>query len=303
MATASQWLHGARPRTLPAALSPVIVGTAAAWWLGGFNAVHATLALVVALALQVGVNYANDYSDGVRGTDDNRPTTGGPVRLVGQRLAAPSAVRTAAMLSFLVAAIAGLTVVVLTEQWWLLLVGAASIAAAWFYTGGTRPYGYAGFGEAFVFVFFGVVAVTGTTYVQTETLSPLSLTLSVAMGSFACAILVANNLRDRAADEVSGKKTLAVRLGDGRTRTLYVALTGIAIAIPVLVSAVGAATGNWPLLAGLAVVAGLAMKAPVRAVLSGALGRDLVAVLAATGKGQLLSAVLIAIGLIVSKGL
>jgi 1,4-dihydroxy-2-naphthoate polyprenyltransferase len=298
MATPAQWFHGARPRTLPAAVAPVLVGSAVAWWLESFIVSRALLALVVALALQVGVNYANDYSDGVRGTDDARATTGGPVRLVGQRLAHAHHVKVAAFSSFGVAALAGLSLVIATGQWWLIGAGVACIAAAWFYTGGTRPYGYAGLGEVFVFVFFGVVAVVGTTYVQTEQFSGLALLLSVGVGAYACAILVANNLRDRAADEQAGKLTLAVRLGDARTRRLYVALIAVGIVIPVVVTVFASALPDldWPMAAGLGAFAGFVMRGPVRIVRSGASGRDLVAVLAGTGLGQLVGAVLTSAG-------
>jgi 1,4-dihydroxy-2-naphthoate polyprenyltransferase len=300
MASPAQWFQGARPRTLPAAVAPVLVGSAVAWWMDSFILERALLALAVALALQVGVNYANDYSDGVRGTDDARATTGGPVRLVGQHLAQAHHVKIAAFTSFGVAALAGLLLVILTGQWWLIAAGIACIAAAWFYTGGTRPYGYAGLGEVFVFVFFGVVAVVGTTYVQTEQFSGLSFVLSVGVGAYACAILVANNLRDRTADAQSGKHTLAVRLGDTSTRRVYVALVAVGIMIPVLVTVLAAALPalGWPLAAGLGAFAGFVIRGPVRIVRSGASGRDLVAVLAGTGMGQLVGAVLTSAGIL-----
>src|SRR3954466_8412698 len=206
MPTASAWLHGARPRTLPAAVSPVLAGTgvavyddAAVWW-------KALLALVVALALQVAVNYANDYSDGVRGTDADRV---GPMRLVGSGTATPGAVKRAAFLAFGVAAVAGL-VLAATTAWWLALVGLLCVLAAWFYTGGSRPYGYLGLGEVMVFCFFGLVAVMGTAYVQVETWQISALYAAVGIGGLACAILVANNLRDIPTDRVAGKMTLAV---------------------------------------------------------------------------------------------
>ena len=299
MATPAQWLHGARPRTLPAAIAPVIVGTAVAQWHGAFDLTRAVLALAVAVTLQIGVNYSNDYSDGIRGTDDLRPHTGGPIRLVGQQLAAPTQVKRAAFACFGVAALLGLTLVAMTGLWWLLIAGAAAIASAWFYTGGPKPYGYAGLGEVFVFIFFGVMAVLGTTYVQTENMSWPAFALSIGVGAFACAILVANNLRDLASDTYSGKRTLAVRLGDSRTRQLYVALVGVGIATPVAVSAI-AGTIDWPLFAGLGAFSAFVMRQAMRSVLSGATGKDLVQVLVTTGKGQLLSAVLTAIGIIVS---
>jgi 1,4-dihydroxy-2-naphthoate octaprenyltransferase len=293
--TPAQWLAGARPRTLPAALAPVLVGTAVAAWDGGVLWARALLALLVALALQVGVNYANDYSDGIRGTDADRV---GPVRLVGQRLAAPGAVKRAALLSFGVAAVAGLALVVLSGLWWLLLVGAAAIVAAWTYTGGPRPYGYAGLGEVFVFVFFGLVAVCGTAVVQVGTISGLAVLCGVGVGALSCAILVANNLRDIPGDTVSGKRTLAVRIGDPATRRLYAALVGVALAVPAIVGLVGlAAPQTWP---GAAVLGlgslGVAI-APLRAVGSGAAGRALVPVLVATGQ------LLLAYGVLLSAGI
>jgi 1,4-dihydroxy-2-naphthoate polyprenyltransferase len=282
--TLGQWVQGARPRTLPAGISPVLVGTGAAgpdWDLG-----RALLTLVVAVALQVGINYANDYSDGVRGTDADRV---GPLRLVGSGVAEPAAVKRAAFAAFGLAAVIGLGLAVVTS-WWLVLVGAASIAAGWFYTGGKRPYGYRGLGEVSVFVFFGLVATLGTTYVQAERLTWGSLGGAIGCGALACAILVANNLRDIPTDAVVGKRTLAVVLGDRRTRVLYVALVAVALAVPVVLVAVG----PWALL-GLA-AAPLAIG-PVRAVRGGALGRALVPVLRDTGRLQLAYAVLLAIGL------
>lgn len=290
MATSSQWLAGARPRTLPAALAPVIAGTGVAayddravWW-------KALLALVVSLALQVAVNYANDYSDGVRGTDDDRV---GPLRLVGSGLAAPAAVKRAAFLAFGVAAAAGL-VLAATTAWWLVAVGLVSVLAAWFYTGGSRPYGYLGLGELMVFVFFGLVAVVGTTFVQTErwagTGTP-SLVAGIGVGALACAILVANNLRDIPTDRVAGKRTLAVRLGERRTRLWYAALVLVAAAALV---ALAALTTWWALL-GLAFV--LPALPAVRTVLGGATGPALVPVLQQTGLAELVWATLAAAGL------
>src|SRR5690348_6166664 len=234
-ATARNWLAGARPGTLPAALVPVAVGTGVAIGYGRFSAWRALLALVVALALQVGTNYANDYSDGIRGTDEARV---GPVRLVASGLAAPSAVKRAAWLSFAVAGAAGL-VLAATVGWWLLAVGAACIAAGWFYTGGPRPYGYAGFGELFVFVFFGVVATVGSCYVQVESLTGLAFGAAVPVGLLATALLVINNLRDIPGDTVVGKRTLAVRLGDHRTRLFYVGLLAVAMVSVPLVCGLG----------------------------------------------------------------
>ncbi len=234
MATAAQWLQGARPRTLPAAIAPVAAGTGAAALAGGFVAWKAALALLVALALQVGVNYANDYSDGVRGTDADRV---GPLRLVGSGVARPVAVRNAALASFAVAGVAGL-VLALTSAWWLLLVGVACVVAAWFYTGGPRPYGYRGLGEVSVFVFFGLVATVGTTFVQAGEVTTASVLAGVGCGALACAILVANNLRDLETDRVAGKHTLAVRLGDQRTRWFYVSLLVAALAALVAIGVI-----------------------------------------------------------------
>jgi len=287
VASAGQWVAGARPRTLPAALSPVLVGTGAAAALGAAHAGRALLAAVVALALQVGVNYANDYSDGVRGTDADRV---GPLRLTGSGAAPPRQVLRAALLSFGVAAVAGVALVALSGAWWLLVVGALAVVAAWTYTGGPRPYGYAGLGEVFVFLFFGLVAVLGTTYTQAGRLSADAIAGAVAVGSLACAILVANNLRDVPTDAVAGKRTLAVRLGEGRTRTLYAAL----LVLPYLLLSVPARTTPFALLPLLTVA--LAVAA-VRVVRAGATGRDLVPVLGRTGQLELAYALLLAVGL------
>jgi 1,4-dihydroxy-2-naphthoate octaprenyltransferase len=255
--------------------------------LGAADAVRAVLALLLALALQVGVNYANDYSDGVRGTDDDRV---GPLRLTGSGLAAPAAVRGAALASFAVAGALGTVLVALTGQWWLLAVGGAAVAAAWFYTGGPRPYGYAGLGELFVFVFFGLVAVLGTTYTQAGRIDRQAVAAAVGVGVLACALLVVNNLRDVPTDAVTGKRTLAVRLGVARTRLLYAALVAVAYA-----AAVVAAVGRpWALLA----LASLPLAvAPVRAVRSGAAGPALLPVLRDTGRLELGYALALAVGL------
>jgi len=276
VATAAQWVQGARPRTLPAALAPVAAGSGAAGAVDGFAAGRALLALVVALALQVGVNYANDYSDGVRGTDADRV---GPLRLVGSGAASPAAVRLAALASLAVAALAGLALAALTT-WWLLLVGAAALLAAWFYTGGRSPYGYRGLGEVSVFVFFGLVATVGTTYVQAGELTAASVLAGVGCGALACAVLVANNLRDRPRDEVAGKRTLAVRLADGRTRRLYVGL----VVVPYAAAAALVAVSPWVVLT---FATALVLVAPARAVAGGAAGPALVPVLTATGVGLL----------------
>jgi len=273
-------------RTLPAAVVPVAVGAAVAvgepdvrWW-------RVVLAGVVSVMLQVGVNYANDYSDGIRGTDDARV---GPARLVGGGLASARSVKIAALSSFLVAAVFGLILTIVTSPW-LLVVGAASILAGWFYTGGKHPYGYLGFGELFVFVFFGLVATVGTTYVLAERITALAWQLGVAVGALACALLVTNNLRDIPTDREVGKKTLAVRLGDARTRTLFVAL----VVGGVFVGA--AAVWERPLAAVIAVVLLVAIE-PVRRVRAGAAGRDLIAVLGATARVQLVFGVVATLSL------
>jgi 1,4-dihydroxy-2-naphthoate octaprenyltransferase len=213
---AHPWVAGARPRTLPAAVVSVAVGTAAAFSQSGVVWWRAAAALVVSLAVQIGTNYANDYSDGIRGTDDVRV---GPVRLVASGLKPAPAVKRAAFLSFGVAAVAGLALA-LAVAWWLVLVGAACFAAGWFYTGGSKPYGYAGLGELAVFVFFGVVATAGSAFVHTGHVTLLALGASVPVGALATALLVVNNLRDIPTDTAAGKRTLAVRLGDGETRVL-----------------------------------------------------------------------------------
>jgi 1,4-dihydroxy-2-naphthoate polyprenyltransferase len=290
MATASDWVAGARPRTLPAAISPVLAGTAiavyddeAVWW-------KALLALVVALALQVGVNYANDYSDGVRGTDARRV---GPMRLVGSGAAAPGAVKRAAFAAFGVAAVAGL-VLAATTAWWLVVVGALCVVAAWFYTGGSKPYGYLGLGEVMVFCFFGLVAVIGTSYVQIEGWRVSALYAAIAIGALACALLVANNLRDIPTDRTVGKLTLAVRIGDRRSRILYVALLGVA-----LVALVGVAltTSWWALVA---LVYAVPAARATRVVLARAVGPALIPVLQLTGVAELLWGLGLLVGLAIA---
>jgi 1,4-dihydroxy-2-naphthoate octaprenyltransferase len=283
VATAAQWVQGARPRTLPAAVAPVLAGTGVAayddavvWW-------KALLALVVSLALQVAVNYANDYSDGIRGTDDDRV---GPVRLTGARLATPGAVKRAAFAAFGVAGVAGL-VLAATTAWWLVAVGLVCVVAAWYYTGGKKPYGYLGLGEVMVFVFFGLVAVVGTTFVQTEAWSAAALVAGAGVGALACAILVVNNLRDIPTDTLAGKTTLAVRLGDRRTRHLYAALVAAAAAAVVVV----AALTTWWALVGLGFLA-LAVRG-LRIVLGGATGPGLIPVLQNTGVAEVAWAALV----------
>ena len=284
-----RWILGARLRTLPAAVVPVIVGTSVAagggiiWW-------RAAAALVVALALQVATNYANDLYDGVRGTDG--PQRVGPVRLVGSGMASSAEVRIAMLAAFAVAAVAGLTLAAAVTPW-LLLVGGASIAAGWLYTGGPRPYGYLGLGELFVFTFFGLVATVGSTYIHQQEVPAVAWPAAVAVGFLACALLVVNNLRDRPADAESGKRTLAVRLGDRSTRILYVVLVDGAL----VVGSLCALSRPWAVLVlGAGVVAGPA----VRRVMGGAEGLDLIDVLGRTGRTQLAAGVLLAAGLALS---
>ncbi len=290
------WVAGARPRTLPAAVVPVLVGTAAAanGELGdgrGISLWRCLAAMGVSLALQIAVNYANDYSDGVRGTDDARV---GPLRLVGSGLVAARSVKRAALVALAVAGLLGLALAAVAG-WELLVVGAASMAAAWFYTGGPKPYGYLGLGEVFVFVFFGLVATAGSAYVQLEALTALALVVAVPVGLIAVALLVTNNLRDIPGDTESGKRTLAVRLGPERTRLLYAGL----IVLSILTAAVSAIErGPWMLLPLIAVVP--AAK-PVRTVLAGAAGRALIPVLGATGRVQLALGATMAAGLWLSS--
>jgi 1,4-dihydroxy-2-naphthoate polyprenyltransferase len=288
--SAHPWVIGARPRTLPAAMVPVAIGAGCAVGAGSVTWWRVAVALVVGLALQVGVNYANDYSDGIRGTDDARV---GPVRLVASGLKPPPAVKRAAFIAFGVAAVAGLALAV-TTSWWLLPVGAAAIASAWFYTGGPKPYGYAGLGELFVFVFFGLVATIGTTYVAVERITGLSVVMGCAAGCLSCAMLVINNLRDIPSDAAAAKRTLAVRLGDARTRWLYV---GLLLAAFVLV-VVAAAWRPWVLVA---LLAAPLVVAPVRTVRAGARGPGLIPVLGATGRLQLVFGVLATVGLVIGS--
>lgn len=328
-----KWILGARPRTLPAAIAPVLVGTAAAagfcgdvagagmatkWEralrcasigggggddrqllslvdgadgvLRGLHLWSFLCALGVAVFVQIATNFANDYSDGRRGTDAPGQRVG-PPRLVGNGLATPGEVKKAMLISFGLTALCGLPLVLFVSPW-LLLVGLAAIAAGWFYTGGPRPYGYAGFGEAFVFVFFGLVATVGSFYVQTGSLSWLAVGCGVAMGCLATALLVVNNLRDIPGDTASGKRTLAVRLGDARTRYLYVVLLVVPmLMVPFL------AGGSGRLLGALALLAVVPARRPVVGVLGGARGRGLIVVLAQTGQVQMVYGGLLALGL------
>ena len=294
MATVAEWVEGARTRTLPAAVAPVVVGTAVAIHVGSGDAVRALFAAVVALSLQLGVNFANDYSDGIRGTDDQRV---GPMRLVGSGVATPKQVRTAAFACFGAAGVAGMALILLTEQWWLLPIGVICVLAAWYYTGGERPYGYAGLGELFVFIFFGLVATIGTTYVQTLTFPAAALAGGIATGALASAILVANNLRDRLGDEVAGKRTLAVRLGDRGTRLFYLGLVVLGVVATI---ALAAGTTWWALLGLLGV--GVLVR-PVQGVLGGADGPALIRVLKLTGIAEVLVSLGVLVGVLIGVGL
>ncbi|GAA4698140.1 1,4-dihydroxy-2-naphthoate prenyltransferase [Promicromonospora umidemergens] len=277
MATAAEWISGARPRTLPAAAAPVMVGTGAAAQVDAAAWLPALLALGVALALQVGVNFANDYSDGVRGTDLDRV---GPMRLTASGAAVPGAVKRAAFAAFGVAAVLGLALSAVSGHWWLIAVGAVCMAAAWYYTGGKTPYGYRGLGEIAVFVFFGLVAVLGTTYTQADLITWPAVLGAVGVGLIACALLMVNNLRDIPTDVLAGKRTLAVRLGDHRARRVYAAM----LWIPVLLAAVCAFWAPWSLVVLLLLGPAGLLTIPV---LAGARGKLLIPVLAGTGLYEL----------------
>ncbi|WP_151641397.1 1,4-dihydroxy-2-naphthoate polyprenyltransferase [Corynebacterium sp. 11A] len=286
-ATAADWLEGARPHTWANAFAPVIAGTGAAAYAQGASLPRALLALLVAWALIVGVNYANDYSDGIRGTDDDRS---GPLRLTGSGLAAPAKVKRAAFAAFGVAAVAGI-VLSLLSAWWLILVGIACIAGAWFYTGGSRPYGYRGLGEVSVFVFFGLVAVLGTEFTQAGSISAVGVALAVSVGAMSAAVNLANNLRDIPSDSATGKTTLAVILGDQRTRSLWLAL----IAVPLVAILLLAVSATWWCVVG--VLAAPFLVAAARPVRGGATGTALIPVLGLTGRGMLVFSLVIAAAL------
>jgi 1,4-dihydroxy-2-naphthoate octaprenyltransferase len=285
------WIQGARPKTLPAAIAPVVVGAACAQLESSTqnNWLNAVFALAVSLALQVAVNYANDYSDGIRGTDKNRV---GPLRLVGSGAKKPADVKKATFLAFGVAAVFGF-VLAATTTWWLLLIGVFCFLAGWFYTGGKHPYGYLGFGEVFVFVFFGVVATMGTTFVINEQLTLVSFLASVVVGCLACALLAVNNLRDIAGDKIYNKKTLAVRIGESGARKFYISLF-IAAGFAVILIALSYSAALIAML-GLAV----AVK-PIKRVYAGATGADLIDVLVITGRVQILVAISLSVGLLIS---
>ena len=278
----NKWILGARPRTLPAAIAPVVVASALAGT--DFNWFRTALALKVGVWLQIGVNYANDYSDGVKGTDENRV---GPTRLVASGLASAKAVKNAAFISFAIASVAGLWLSLLTSPL-LILIGILAIAAAWGYTGGKNPYGYSGLGEVSVFTFFGLVATMGTYYVQTESVTALSFIVAIPMGALSCAILAVNNIRDRAQDELVGKRTLSVRLGDRKARHLYVSL---------LVLAHVAALATLIPTAMLTLLVAPMSFSISKLVLSDVSGKELIPALGRTGKLQLIFAILFAVAL------
>ena len=287
MASLAQWMEGARPRTWPNAVAPVLAGTGAAAWLGSAVWWKALLALAVSLSLIIGVNYANDYSDGIRGTDDDRV---GPLRLVGSRAATPRAVLAAAVINLSIGAAAGLALAVASEPW-LIAIGIACIAGAWLYTGGANPYGYRGLGEVAVFVFFGLVAVLGTQYTQALRIDWVGLALAVSVGALSSAVLVANNLRDIPTDRLTDKITLAVRLGDPRTRVLYQVL----VAAPFVLTAVLMLETPWFAVGFVALPLAILAARPVR---SGSIGPELIPVLRDTGLTMLVWAVAVTAALV-----
>lgn len=287
MATFRDWMEGARIRTLPAALAPVLIGTGAAYQVGSGSIPRALLAAGVALSFQVGVNFANDYSDGIRGTDDVRT---GPPRLTGGGMVTPKTVKAAAVLSLLLGCLLGLGLIALSGTWELLIAGGLAVIAAWFYTGGTKPYGYMGLGEVFVFLFFGLMATLGTTWTQAGQLPASSWLGAIGVGLIACALLMVNNIRDIPTDSVVGKNTLAVRMGDRRARLTFVAMLGL----PIILSLFMAPKAPWTLLV-LILIPAVVVEA--RRVLSGAKGRDLIVVLRDTGLIELAYGILLLIGL------
>jgi len=297
MTSLNIWFQGARPKTLGAAIAPVLVGSSIAYYEKSFDLTISLLALLVSISIQIAVNYANDYSDGIKGTDDQRV---GPVRLVGQKLASPKSVKAAAIIFFSIAALAGLFITILSNQWWFLLLGLSAIIAAWTYTGGPKPYGYAGLGELFVFIYFGLVAVLGTTYAQTLYLKPYFFLYAISIGLFASAILVANNLRDREKDKQNKKNTLAVKLGDQKTRNLYVLLMILPF---ILVFSLfiynsiypGARIGATIQIQLLALF--LAWRS-IKPVIDQVIGKELIPVLIKTGQTELLWALLVSLALV-----
>lgn len=294
MTSLKHWIGGARPRTLPAAIAPVLVGSAIAYQGHAFSPEISALAMVVALAMQVGVNYSNDYSDGIRGTDDHRI---GPVRLVGQKLASARSVRNAALVSYSIGSAAGLGMVALSDQWLLIPVGIAAVIAGWFYTGGPRPYGYAGFGELFVFLFFGLVAVIGTSAPQLNAITSTALLAGIGCGLLSTAILLINNLRDIPTDSVTGKKTLAVRIGDPNTRALIITCLAVAGAIPAMIPLADVTAFPWALTGLVAIPASIPVIRPIVRCVQ---GKELIPVLANTGRLLLIYSIALSAGILLS---
>ena len=284
------WIQGSRPKTLGAAISPVIVAWAIAYYENSFNLYIAILALIVSITIQIGVNFANDYSDGIKGTDENRI---GPVRLVGQKLASPKSVKLAAYLFFFIGALAGLVLTIETKQWWFLILGALAIISAWTYTGGPKPYGYLGLGEIFVFIFFGLVATLGTIYAQTLYFKTYFLIYAFVMGFFATAILVANNLRDREKDEQNNKITLAVKLGDSRTRKFFISLLVLAYLFPIIEILINQLNNSYDKFIPLYLASFPFAFDAIKRVRNKAIGKDLIPVLVVTGQTQLFYSLLI----------
>ena len=284
------WIQGSRPKTLGAAISPVIVAWAIANFEKSFNFYIALLALIVSISIQIGVNFANDYSDGIKGTDTDRV---GPVRLVGQKLASANSVKKAAYIFFLIAAFAGLLITIETKQWWFLILGAIAIVSAWTYTGGPKPYGYLGLGEIFVFIFFGLVATLGTIFSQTLYFKTYFLIYAFVMGFFATAILVANNLRDREKDKQNNKITLAVKLGDKKTRYLFITLLILAYIFPLIQILINLLdNSSYNLIPFYLASFPFAFDA-IKKVRNKAVGKDLIPVLVVTGQSQLFYSLLI----------
>ena len=293
------WIQGARPKTLGAAIAPVLVGSSIAFYENSFNLLISFLCLVVGISIQIGVNYANDYSDGIRGTDDQRV---GPVRLVGQKLASAKSVKAAAIIFFFIACFSGLLVSFYSKQWWFLLIGLSAIVSAWTYTGGPKPYGYAGFGELFVFIYFGLVAVLGTIYAQTLFFKPYFLIYAVSVGFFASAILVANNLRDIEKDNLNKKNTLAVKIGESKTRVLYTSLMILPFILVFVLFIV--ATINPKMSIGTTLPIQL-LALPfayqcIKPVLAKAKNRYLIPVLVKTGQTEILWALLVALSFVIT---
>ena len=297
MTSLNIWFQGARPKTLGAAIAPVLVGSSIAYYEKSFDLTISLLALLVSVSIQIAVNYANDYSDGIKGTDDQRV---GPVRLVGQKLASPKSVKAAAIIFFSIAALAGLFITILSNQWWFLLLGLSAIVAAWTYTGGPKPYGYAGLGELFVFIYFGLVAVLGTTYAQTLYLKPYFFLYAISIGLFASAILVANNLRDREKDKQNKKNTLAVKLGDQKTRNLYVLLMILPFILVLSLFIYNSINPGTRIGATIQIqlLALFLAWSSIKPVINKVMGKDLIPVLVKTGQTELLWALLASLALV-----